>query len=58
MLDDGEPMDTNNDTCDALRYLIANDRLQSGDSQIESAFMIREMAEAGIAVGVGYLPLF
>ena len=58
MLEDGEPMDTNNDTCDALRYLIANDRLQSGDSQIESAFMIREMAEAGIAVGVGYLPLF
>lgn len=58
MLDDGEPMDTNNDTCDALRYLIANDRLYSGDSQMETARIINSLRGNELSLGVGYLSIF
>lgn len=52
-----EPSDVDNDTCDALRYLIYQDNIYSGNSQVESSRMVEMINNSGGHSGFGYLPV-
>lgn len=50
-----EPIDFDQDTCDALRYMIWNGNVYSGDNQNDSMQMASELSSRGGTVGYGIL---
>lgn len=57
MTEKNEPQDDDNDTCDALRYVIYNHNIASGQAQMDSMNVAMALMGKGATVGYGYLPL-